>query len=115
MKIRAVQQFTPSQAVGFVFRLREIVRAELGGVAADPEVSVELAELDAQIDRIALAAFDTYVACREQVYELRINEVKRQVSWIVDKVNQQDPDLQLVQIQTKREREGVNVRREGLR
>ncbi len=104
MRIRAVQQFAPSQAVGFVLRLREIVRAAAGEMAADPRFSSELAELDSQIDQIALEAFDIYVGCREQVYELRVNEVKRQVSWIVDKVNRQDPDPQLVQIGPKPER-----------
>jgi hypothetical protein len=103
MKIRAVQPFAPSQAVGFVLRLREIIRAELGGVAADPRFASELADLDAQIDRIALAAFDKFVECREQVYELRVNEVKRQVSWITDKVNQRDPEPELVQIEPRRE------------
>ena len=115
MKIRAVQQFAPSRAVAFVFRLKEVVRAELEGAAEDRQFSRELAELDAQIDRIALAAFDSYVGCREQVYELRINDVKRQVSWIVGKVNRQDPDPELVQIESKREDCGGNVRREGLR
>jgi hypothetical protein len=115
MKIRAVQQFAPSQAAAFVLRLREIVRAALGGVAADPESYAELAKLDAQIDRIALVAFDAYVACREQVHELRINEVKRQVSWVLDRMNRRDPDLQLVQIEPKPEREGDNLRREDLR
>ena len=102
MKIRAVQTYPPSQAIGFVFRLREILRAELGDLVADPRYSPELAELDAQIDGIALAALDIFVGCREQVYELRVNEVKRQVSWIVDKMNQADPDPELVQISRKR-------------
>ena len=102
MKIRAVQTYPPSQAIGFVFRLREIVRAELGDLLADPRYSPELVELDAQIDGIALAALDIFVGCREQVYELRVNEVKRQVSWIVDKMNQADADPELVQITRKR-------------
>ncbi|MGD2215223.1 MAG: RsbRD N-terminal domain-containing protein [Gemmatimonadales bacterium] len=113
VKIRAIQQFAPSQALGFVLRLKEVVRAELGGAAADPEFPLELAELDAQIDRVALLAFDTYVECREQLYQLRINEVKRQVSWIMGKVNQRDPDPELVQI--TRSTEGGNVGREDSR
>ena len=104
IKIRAIQQFAPSQALEFVLRLKEVTRAELGRAAADPGLYEELAALDAQIDRVALIAFDIYVECREQVYQLRINEVKRQVSWIVGKVNQQDPDPELVQISPKPER-----------
>jgi hypothetical protein len=102
MKIRAVQQFAPSQAVEFVFRLKEVVRAELGGAISDPQFSRDLTELDVAIDEIALAAFDSYIRCREQVYQLRINEVKRQVSWVIGKVNQEEPELELVQLEPKR-------------
>ena len=104
MKIRAVQQFATSQAVGFIFRLKEIVRAELGRAAGEPGIADELAELDAQVDAIALAAFDVYVGCREEVFELRVNEVKRQVSWVVGKMNQQETDPDLIQIGPKLER-----------
>lgn len=115
IKIRAIQQFAPSQAVGFVLQLKEVFRAGLGGAAADSKFAAELAALDAQVDRIALVAFDTYVECREQVYELRINEVKRQVSWIVGKVNERDPDPELVQISRRRSSEGGNPGREDFR
>lgn len=114
IKIRAIQQFAPSRAVGFVLQLKELFRTGLGGAAADPEFSEELAELDAQVDRIALIAFDTYVECREQVYELRINEVKRQVSWIIGKVNERERDPELVQISRKRSGGGGNSGREEL-
>jgi len=97
IKIRAIQEFAPSQALGFVLHLKQVLRAELPETAADPKFSVELAGLDAQIDRAALVAFDTYVECREKVYQLRLDEVKRQVAWIVDKLNQQDLDPDLVQ------------------
>lgn len=95
MRIRAVQQHSPSQAVGFVFSLKDAMRAELHGVVTQTEHAAPLAALDNQIDQIALMAFDVYVKCREQVCELRINEVKRQVSWIVDKMNRRVPDQAL--------------------
>ena len=104
MKIRAVQQFTPSQAVEFVFRLKGVLRARLGEMAADPECVSELTELDTEIDRIALESFDIFVGCRERVYELRINEVKRQVSWVADRVNDQGPGQELVNISPHRNR-----------
>ena len=114
IKIRAIQAFAPSQALSFVYSLKSIVRDELGGAAADPKYDAELAALDALIDRLALVAFDIYVECREQVYELRLNEVKRQVSWVVGKMNQEAPP-ELVQIQRRRSAEGGNVGREDLR
>ena len=87
IKIRAVQELSASQAVGFLFPLKEAVRSELGTAVTDSRFSRELAELEGQIDRIALAAFDMYVHCREQINELRVNEMKRQVSWVVERLN----------------------------
>lgn len=71
VRIRAVQELSPREAVGFVFKLKEIVRAEL---AARPEV---ISELDRRVDEMALAAFDLFVRCREEVYELRLSEARR--------------------------------------
>ena len=61
----------------------------------DARLLAELTELERQIDRVALAAFDVFVQCREQVYELRVNEVKRRVSWVVNRMNGRglDPEL----------------------
>lgn len=87
IKIRAVQQFSASQAVRFVFHLKQAVRGELPEAAGDPRFSEDLATLERQVDQIALAAFDVFVQCREQVCELRVNEVKRRVSWVVDNMN----------------------------
>jgi hypothetical protein len=92
IKVRAVQQFPASQAVGFVIRLKDLARAEMGEAAGDAELAPEWAELDRQIDEMALAAFDVYVECREQVFDLRMSEVKRQVSWVIGKLNDRDMD-----------------------
>ena len=34
-----------------------------------------------------MIAFEIFVECRESVCELRINEVKRRVSWVMEKMN----------------------------
>ena len=87
ISIRAVQELSASRTVGFVFDLKAAVRVGLGRQAEDPRFASELAKLDRQIDRIALTAFDVFAECRERLCELRVNEVKRQVSWIVNKMN----------------------------
>lgn len=80
IKIRAVQAFTPSQAVGFVFLLKEI-KKEIRGqnyLADSSKIGLTpFAELDRQVDQIALAVFDIYMRYRDQVCDLRINEIKR--------------------------------------
>lgn len=79
VRIRAVQDLSPSQAVGFLFLLKGVVREEL----ADG-VSVDLTALDSGVDRLALEAFDQYARCREKVHELRRNEIRRQTSGLVE-------------------------------
>jgi hypothetical protein len=79
--------------VSFVFLLKRVIRAEIKE-AADRAAADELAEIDAQIDQIALFAYDIYVKCREQVYELRVNEVKRNVSAIMERFCGVDPEAE---------------------
>lgn len=85
--VRAVQQISPSQALSFVFSLKSILRASLPEAGQDPRLARELAEMDLRVDQVALLAFDLYSECREEVTRLRINEVKRQVAWVLDKLN----------------------------
>jgi len=115
IKIRAVQQFSASQAVAFVFQLKMAIRGEVGSATSDPALTEELRVLDAQIDRIGLAAFDIYAQCREQLLELRISEVKRNVAWTIERLNRRDARLALTQLEdgTLGTQDG-NGRREGL-
>jgi hypothetical protein len=83
VKIRAVQDFSPSSALRFVFQLKDVVRDALGSAAGDPAGAGELQRLDQYIDRVALLAFDIYSRCREQVAEVRVSEVKRSVGHVL--------------------------------
>jgi hypothetical protein len=75
IKIRAVQDFSPSAAVSFVYSLKNIVRHELAREKNREEVLSTLALLDARIDKVALMAFDFYMDCRERLHRIRVNEV----------------------------------------
>jgi hypothetical protein len=68
VRIRAVQDFKPSEAVGFIFLLRGIL---LGSSPPRP------AMLEARVDQLALMAFDHYMNCREDIARVRTNEAKR--------------------------------------
>ncbi|MBN1588556.1 MAG: RsbRD N-terminal domain-containing protein [Pirellulales bacterium] len=92
MKVRAVQDFSASQAVGFVFQLKRAVRAELREELSGSGAEHELTEFDERIDEIALAAFDMFVECREQVYQIRVDEMKRRVWWVTDRLNRRDDE-----------------------
>ncbi len=92
IKIRSIQDMTASQAVAFVFRLKVVVRAELAAEAEGARAAAELEELDRRVDSFALAAFDVYARCREQLFDIRVDEVKRTVSGLMRRLNRIDED-----------------------
>jgi hypothetical protein len=77
VRIRAIQEFTPSEAVAFVFQLKKIIRQELGNeIVQQQRLNEELAAFDSSIDDLALYSFDIYIKCREKIYELKANEAR---------------------------------------
>jgi hypothetical protein len=89
IKIRAVQEFTPSEAISFVFLLKKAIKEEItkgefaeiegtkpGGGYVEAKILKGLFQLDEKIDRIAFLAFDIYMNCREKIYEIRLKEIK---------------------------------------
>lgn len=73
IQIRAVQDFSPSEAIAFVFALKKTLREEPCGSLED------MRELEERIDSLALAAFNLYMRCREKIHEVQMGEVKRKV------------------------------------
>ncbi|MEJ2724414.1 MAG: RsbRD N-terminal domain-containing protein [Deltaproteobacteria bacterium] len=80
IRIRAVQDFNPSQAVLFVFLLKKIVREELEKETQDHQLVDELQHFESKLDEVALLAFDVYMKCKEKLYEIRSLEARNQVS-----------------------------------
>jgi hypothetical protein len=74
VRVRAVQDFTPGEALAFLPALKGILRRPPGG---PPPEADALAELEARIDRVLLLAFDAYVRCREQIAEIKLAEIRR--------------------------------------
>lgn len=78
IKIKAVQDGSPSQAMAFIFILKQVIRdgfrVEIDKGRISPR---ELLDFESRIDDIALLAFTVYLECREKVYQLRIDEVNR--------------------------------------
>ena len=78
IRIRNVQEFAPSQAVNFIFLLKKAIRDELRNDITDTNSLGKLLVFEAKIDQLALLAFDLYTKCRQNLYEIRVNEIKRQ-------------------------------------
>ncbi len=75
LRLRATQELSPSQAVGFILKLKGILQEEMFTVGQPPEAEALFA-LEEWIDALALLAFDGYVRCREQIFELRVRELR---------------------------------------
>ncbi len=76
LKIRSVQDFSPSKAVGFVLLLKKAIEASLKGEIEKPDIREEWLSFQGNIDDLSLQAFDLYVACREKIYEIRMNQAR---------------------------------------
>lgn len=86
IKTRAIQDFSPSEALAFIFSLKSAIRRELQTSLDEPPIAGAIVEFDARIDQVALFAFDIYCSCRDRVSELRINEVKRNVAAVMKRI-----------------------------
>jgi len=76
IRVRAIQDFDPSQALAFVFSLKYVIRRVVGSQIDTEALDQELVDLEASIDYLALVAFDIYMGCREQLYELKVKELQ---------------------------------------
>jgi hypothetical protein len=85
IRIRALQDCSPSQALAFIFLLKNVVREELAEDFEKQNLTAELMELDSRIDGLSLLGFDVYTRRREKLCEIRVNEVKNRVSGLLRK------------------------------
>lgn len=85
LKLRALQDFSPSQAVAFVFTVKTLLREELELDAAGWDT------LDTRVDALGLVAFDVYMQCREKVYEVRYNQLKKLNHVMLERANRGVP------------------------
>jgi hypothetical protein len=76
VRIRAVQEFAPSEALRFIVQLKDVVRKVLAEALQDPATAGELNVFDAAIDDLALFSFDLYMQCREKIYDIKAKEAR---------------------------------------
>lgn len=81
IKIRAVQDFSPSQAIGFIFSLKKVIYKELEEEVINKKILKELENIESYINEIALIAFDIYMEAREKLFKVRVNEIKSQIAY----------------------------------
>ena len=92
IRIKAVQGFTPSDAVSIVLMLKHAVRDELARSPHEFQGAegTILNELDPMIDELLCSCFDLYVECRQKLSEIKEEELKRNLYMLLKKADMVD-------------------------
>ncbi len=86
VRIRAVQQFSATDAVGFIFLLKKCLRESIPEkMMNDRDLVSELLKLESRVDSLVLTAFDIYMKCREKLFEMRAMEIRNRTSRILER------------------------------
>ena len=83
IRVRAIQDFSPSEAIGFVFELKKIVKEELQDEIWDGQITEEWASFESRIDALGLLSFDIYSACRQKIADIKVDSMKRRSSTLL--------------------------------
>ena len=91
LKIRSVQDFSPSKAVGFIFQLKKAIEETLKSeICREQNIEAWRAFLS-RIDALALQAFDVYMGCREKICEIRVNQAKAEKEMALRMMERMNP------------------------
>jgi hypothetical protein len=91
VRIRAVQDFSPSEAVAFVFLLKRACREVLEETSGQAPPARVLSALEGRVDVLVLSAFETYTRCREEIFEIRVREAQRRTAALLERFNRETP------------------------
>lgn len=75
VRVRAVQDMAPSMAVSFPFSMKRAIQDTFQAAGIVPDAQ-EYQALNEQIDEITRKSFDIYMKCREQVFQIKLDEIK---------------------------------------
>ena len=82
IKIRAIQELSPVEAVAFLYQLKEVIIGELDDGDFVKATTADLIEIFDRIDRLTKIAFEIYMNNREKINQIRIHEMKKRFALI---------------------------------
>jgi len=87
VRLRAVQDFTPTKALGIMFDFKAIVLTEIRDIVDTNDRFDEYLIIETQIDKMIDYALNFYIECRERVNEIKANEVRQGFERMVLRLN----------------------------
>lgn len=95
LRIKAVQEVLPSQAVSFIPALKQTIERHYKAENLVKESSLnELLDFYSDLDTVALYAYDLYVESKVLLYELRLTQIKETNDLLI-KANLLDEELDM--------------------
>lgn len=85
ISIRAVQDFTPSQAMGFIFYLKQAVRESLESESSRVCSINEILEFESRVDKTALLGFEIYMSLKQKIYDIKATEIRDRTARLLDR------------------------------
>jgi hypothetical protein len=91
IRIRAVENLSPSRAMAFIPLLKEIIRESLSDQILEKVSSQEWMAVSYRIDQLTLQAFDIYLECREKIHQLKVKELKNRMGKVWEEGRPENP------------------------
>jgi hypothetical protein len=85
VRIRAVQDFSASRAVSFIFLLKQAIREAIATELAGGAMTEAILSLESRIDAVAGRCFDLHMDAREKIFEIRTTEMRRQTYFLLER------------------------------
>jgi hypothetical protein len=83
IRIRAVQDFTPVQAVSFINSLKTVIIGQLKPEIRRHRLWDDWAELQASIDNLSLLAYEIHTKMKERIEHIRMKEIEKSERFLV--------------------------------
>jgi len=85
IRVQSVQEFKPSEAIGFIFTIEPTIKKRLKKFRGEKAVEQYLTALAGNTEKLLRTAFDLYMECRQKVFLLRANQSRDRVRQLLIK------------------------------
>ena len=83
IRLRAVQDFSPSDSVSFILQLKKILLQNVPGIGQVDDFTL----INDKIDDALLLAFDVFMNSRERILEIKATEVRNRTARMIDRLS----------------------------
>lgn len=83
VKVRAIQQFSPEQALGVLCIVKPLLRKKLMPQVREHGLFDAWLDAESRIDSLLLMGFGFHAACREKLHMMKVDEYKNRYAQVI--------------------------------